>query len=167
MTHSVARAKAAGMKTTLFIALAGLVLGCGGKAADPAAPGDRPAAADGKAAVEKFHDTLAPRWHAERGPKRVADTCGAMAQFRSEADALAAAPAPAGADPAAWTDRGKALVESVAQLNIICKTNDPAAFEVAFEQVHTNFHNVMEAGGSGHHEGEHKGEPSKTEHKQH
>ena len=44
--------------------------------------------------LAKFHDTLAPRWHATHGPQRMADTCGAMAQFHADAGAIATSQAP-------------------------------------------------------------------------
>jgi hypothetical protein len=162
------------MKTALMIAIAVAAAGCGGKAPDQASAGDRgfgqshadtphasPAKPEGHGEMSpqlaKFHDTLAPRWHAERGPQRIADTCGAMEQFRADGDALAASPAPRGADAAAWTDRGKQLTEAVAALDVVCRTTDTAAFEQAFERVHRAFHGMMEAGGGDDDHGMHEG----------
>ena len=31
--------------------------------------------------IAKFHDVLAPRWHAEKGPQRMKDTCAAIPDF--------------------------------------------------------------------------------------
>jgi hypothetical protein len=95
-------------------------------------------------ALKKFHDTLAPRWHADHGAARTADTCGAIAQFQTDAAAVAASPAPRAADPSAWSAGGKQLVGSVAGLETACKANDAAAFEPAFTQVHDGFHRLME-----------------------
>jgi hypothetical protein len=173
------------MKTALMVAIGLAAIGCGSKATDAASPGARgfgqdhavpPAGhhdtakpADGEAdhhghmekmspLLAKFHDTLAPRWHAEHGPQRIADTCGAMAQFHADADALAASPPPSGADAAAWASGGKQLTESVAALDAACHANDAAAFEPAFARVHHDFHGMMEAvGGHERHEDhEHK-----------
>jgi hypothetical protein len=110
--------------------------------------------------IAKFHDTLAPRWHAAKSPQRMADTCSAMAQFRTDADAIVATPPPRADDAATWTTRSQALSESVAALETTCKANDAVAFEPAFERVHHSFHAVMEAAG-GHHEEHSKGEHDK------
>jgi hypothetical protein len=93
--------------------------------------------------VAKFHDVLSPRWHAAKGPQRMKDTCGAVAEFRTDADAIAKAK-PAG-DPAAWTTRTQDLTDAVSALDATCQSNDATAFELAFEKVHTSFHAVMEA----------------------
>jgi len=105
------------------------------------------------AALAKFHDTLAPRWHAEHGPARMTDTCTAIAQFHTDADAVAASPPPPGAGAAAWSAGGKQLTEAMERLDAACKANDAAAFEPAFAQVHQRFHGLMETA-SGEH-GEH------------
>lgn len=95
--------------------------------------------------VEAFHQALAPRWHAEPGAQRMADTCAAIPELRSRADAIVAAPAPAGRDAAAWELGGKQLAEAAAALEAPCQARDAAAFEAAFTQVHERFHGVLEA----------------------
>jgi hypothetical protein len=110
-------------------------------APDPGEPGE----ANLPPALAKFHETLAPRWHAEHGAERTARTCGAIAQFRGDADAVAAAASPSGADAAAWTAGGRALVESVAALETACKASDGPAFEQAFAGVHQKFHALIES----------------------
>jgi hypothetical protein len=106
--------------------------------------------------IAKFHDTLAPRWHAAQGPQRMADTCAAIAQFHTDADAIATSPAPSGGDAAAWSAGGKQLTEAVAALDTTCKAKDAAAFEPAFGSVHKTFHHLMEAASGHHDEHEHK-----------
>lgn len=112
--------------------------------------GDEAGDADEMAAMppelQKFHAVLAPRWHAKRGPERIADTCGAIAELRADADAIVAAPAPAGRDAAAWSAGGKQLAEAVAGLDATCRAHDAAGFEPAFAQVHERFHGLLEAG---------------------
>jgi len=88
--------------------------------------------------VAKFHDVLSPRWHAAKGPQRMTDTCGVVAELRTDADAIAKA-RPAG-DAAV-----KDLTDAVSALDATCQSNDATAFELAFEKVHTSFHAVMEA----------------------
>jgi hypothetical protein len=95
--------------------------------------------------VEAFHEALAPRWHAEQGAQRMADTCAAISELRSRADAIVAAPAPAGRDAAAWELGGKQLAEAAAALEAPCQAHDAVAFEAAFTQVHERFHGVLEA----------------------
>jgi hypothetical protein len=90
--------------------------------------------------LTKFHDVISPRWHAEKGPTRMTETCGAIADFQ-----------------AAATPLGKDLVDAVTALDATCKANDATAFEPAFEKVHTTFHQLMEAKGEHHEEhGDHK-----------
>src|SRR3982751_5277861 len=142
------------MKTALSVVIV-LVAACGGKKSTPAAT---PTAKGGDEhanmmpEVAKFHDVLAPRWHAEKGAKRMADTCGAIPQFTANADALVKATPPAGADAAMWSGKTKELADAVVALDGTCKANDATAFEPAFERVHVGFHAVMEAAGGEHHE---------------
>jgi hypothetical protein len=157
--------ESAGMKTALravlFVSLVTLLAACGGSKPEAAKPEGQP---EGKPEGEKhgmamppqltkFHDTLAPRWHAERGPQRMTDTCAVTAQFQADAQAIADAQPPSGGDAAVWSARSKQLGEAVAALEVTCKASDAAAFEPAFERVHSAFHGLMEAAG-GHH-GEH------------
>ena len=118
--------------------------------------------------IAKFHDTLAPRWHAKPGPQRMTDTCAAIGQFRADGDAIATSPAPSGGDAAAWSAGGKQLTDAVAALEKTCKANDAAAFEPAFERVHNTFHGLMGAASGKHGEhvhGEHEhGEHEHGEH---
>jgi hypothetical protein len=134
---------------------------CGNKSkSEPAKPegGDKHAEEHAKMSPEvtKFHDVLAPRWHAAKGEQRMKDTCAAMTDFQSNAEALAKATPPAGADAAKWTTGTKELTDAVGALDATCKSNDAMAFEPAFERVHTGFHAVMElSAGEKHREGEH------------
>ncbi len=155
------------MKTALSIAFV-LLAACGGKKSAPATS-PTPAAGGEHAnmmpEVAKFHDVLAPRWHAEKGAKRMADTCGAIAELQADADALAKAAPPMGADAAAWTGKTKELTDAVGALDGTCNGKDPTTFEPAFERVHNGFHAVMEASG-GHKEGmEHDEHGEHADHK--
>ncbi len=94
-------------------------------------------------ALTKFHDVLSPRWHTEKGPKRMTDTCSAIADFQASATEVAS----------------KDLSDAVTALDTACKANDATAFEPAFEHLHTTFHKLMEGGSHEHGEhdhGEHK-----------
>lgn len=141
---------------TLVIVLAAAA--CGGKKSAPATSTTTQTAEahEGHEAMEhenmpaemtKFHDVLAPRWHAEKGPQRMKDTCAAIPQFQADADAIAKATPPEKANADTWASSTKALVESVAGLDSTCKANDAAKFEEAFHKVHESFHGLMAAAG--------------------
>ncbi|MBL9018596.1 MAG: hypothetical protein JNL83_30700 [Myxococcales bacterium] len=139
------------MKTRLsLVLLLVAAAACGGKKTAPATASKAPMGGGDHHAnmlpeVHNFHEVLAPRWHADKGPKRMADTCGAMAEFQSNADALTKVAPPATTDAAAWGTKTQDLVTAVGALDGTCKANDATAFEPAFERVHTSFHSVMEA----------------------
>jgi hypothetical protein len=99
--------------------------------------------------LRKFHDILSPLWHAEKGPQRVKDTCAAVPQLRSAADAVAKATPPTKANADTWTAGTRALVASVNDLETACKANDTAKFEAGFHAVHEAFHRLMEQAGDG------------------
>jgi hypothetical protein len=110
--------------------------------------------------LAKFHDTLAPRWHAAQGPQRMADTCAALPEFHRDAEAIAAAEAPKQGDAVAWSMGGKKLTEAVAALGATCRNKDAEAFETAFARVHETFHGLMEVTGGHdeHDKGDHDGD---------
>ena len=136
---------------TRFLILASLVAACGGKQPTPAS---QPAAHEEHAAMpaelKTFHDVLAPRWHAEKGPKRMEDTCAALPDFHTDADALAKSTPPRAANADTWTSGTKQLVDAVAGLDATCKSKDATSFETAFEKVHVSFHGLLEAAGGEH-----------------
>jgi hypothetical protein len=106
--------------------------------------------------LAKFHEVLAPKWHAPEGPKRMTDACAAIGDFSAAADAVAKAPPPAKANAAVWTQESKELVDAVAALKIACvESKDSGTFQKAFAQVHQEFHELLEAlgGTKGEHEG--------------
>jgi hypothetical protein len=102
--------------------------------------------------LKLFHDALAPRWHAEHGPARMADTCAAIPEFRGDAESIAKALPPERTDPAAWAAKARALGDSVAALDAACKTKDAAQFEPAFAAVDERFHAMLGAGDEHHEE---------------
>ncbi|MBS1117974.1 MAG: hypothetical protein H6Q90_202 [Deltaproteobacteria bacterium] len=155
------------MKTTLISSLiVVLAAACGGNKPAPTKPVEAKMEKQEMAPeLTKFHDILAPRWHADKGDKRMADTCGAMAEFQTKADELTKATPPATADASKWTTGTKELLDAVTALDASCKAKDATAFEPAFEHVHNSFHGLLESTGGEHNEaGEHK-EGGETEHK--
>jgi len=135
----------------------------------PPAAADQPAAAPADddhhrltPELDAFHQLLSPLWHAPAGEPRRKDTCAAVPDFKTRAAAVKAAAAPAKADPAGWTSAGTDLEDAVAGLATACAGSDPAAFDTAFEAVHTRFHHAMELvmgehDMKGEHAGEHEG----------
>lgn len=139
------------------------VAACGGSKPGPAPTAPPPAAQHNEheheemaklpPEVTKFHDMLAPRWHAEKGPQRMKDTCAAVPDFTSGVVALAKAVPPTGMGDR-WTNAIAALGDAVTGLDKTCKDNDAAAFEIAFGKLHQGFHGLIESGEGGeeHHE---------------
>lgn len=109
--------------------------------------------------LAKFHDTLAPRWHAAKGPERMKSTCDALPDFKAGATTIASSSPPKAADSQAWTDGAGKLAAALEELETECKANDAAKFETAFEQVHVSFHGLLEAAG-----GEHADEHAEHDH---
>lgn len=148
-----------GMKTALIGMLVAATVACGGKAApDQGAKssemgqdgakhekGEKGEMANVPPSIAKFHDTLGPRWHAPQGPQRMTDTCAAIGQLKTDAAAIVAAPAPAGANAGSWSSGGQQLADAVTALEATCQAKDAAGFEPAFTRVHTSFHHAMEA----------------------
>jgi hypothetical protein len=128
---------------------------CGGK--DKAAPvnaaplsGSGEHAADDHHAnlppeVNAFHELLRPLWHADKGDPRKTDTCAAVPQLTSSANAIATSVPPQTANADAWTTATNALVAAIRELDAVCKAGDLAAFESAFSKVHDAFHALMKA----------------------
>jgi hypothetical protein len=95
--------------------------------------------------VNAFHEVLRPLWHAEKGDKRKADTCAAVPQLTSSADAIAKSVPPETANADRWTGATKALVAAVPELDTACKSGDMGKFETAFSNLHDAFHALMAA----------------------
>jgi hypothetical protein len=116
--------------------------------------------------LAKFHDTLAPHWHAAQGPQRMADTCAALPELHRDAEAISAAEAPRQGDAVAWSTGGKKLTEAVAALGATCRNKDADAFEPAFARVHEIFHGLTETAGvhDEHGKGEHDDDDSDDDH---
>jgi len=148
------------MKTALSIAFV-MLAACGGNEPKPEAAPPAMAMAGSEhdnmpPEMTKFHDLLAPHWHADKGAQRMTDTCGVIGEFQADAGALAGSAAPAGADATMWSGKTAELTEAVVALDGTCKASDLTTFEAAFERVHNGFHAVMEVSG-GHHEEHHEG----------
>jgi hypothetical protein len=168
------------MRGIFVVAFLAAAVACGGKTPAPAHHGDHdgPGSGAGSATgplaghegehddmspeLQKFHDVFAPRWHADKGAKRTADTCGAVPEFKTAADGIATATPPATTNADTWTTGTRALVAAITKLGDACKANDATKFEAAFTDVHEAFHSLMsQAGmhkpGAGQHEGHEMG----------
>src|SRR2546423_7676325 len=107
-------------------------------------PKDKPAAEHHEMsgmppALDKFHAILASRWHAQKGPERMKNTCEGVPDFKTGAEAVAKSKS----GDAKWDAAAKQLVDAVAGLETACKANDAAAFEPAFAKVHDGFHAML------------------------
>jgi hypothetical protein len=98
--------------------------------------------ADGSA-LHKFHEQLAPLWHAPESPQRVTDTCNAAAGLHGLAGEIVKAGPPAGA-PADYADTAKKLEAAVATLHDECGTPERKDFAAKFAAVHDAFHALAE-----------------------
>jgi hypothetical protein len=158
------------MIRTLSLVIALAAAACGGKKSEPTTTsttsggtagaesgGSHEEHAGMPAELTRFHDILRPLWHAEKGPKRMTDTCAAVPQMKTEADAIAKVTPPVPANADTWTSGTRALVASVADLDVTCKANDSAKFEAAFSKVHDAFHALMMAAGMKHEGMKHEG----------
>src|SRR5262245_10635677 len=122
------------MIRTLTLAL--VLAACGGNKPAPAPAehhmeGEHAEHEAMSAEMSQFHDVLAPRWHAEKGPQRMKDTCSVMAEFHADADALAKSAPPAATKQDTWSTSTHALVDAVAGLDETCRANDATKFEAA------------------------------------
>lgn len=134
------------MKRTLSIVM--FLAACGGSPKPAGGPAGTAHDEKGEMAnvppeLAKFHDAMAPRWHAAKGPERMTATCGAIAELTADADAVAKA-TPAKGDASRWTQEAKELTEAIAALKTTCDAKDAAKFETAFANVHQEFHELLE-----------------------
>ncbi len=150
------------MKLTISAAtLALLLAGCGSKSRSDSLPASaaeptvsdshgeahegEPEHAHGAAGgpVDKFHEQLAPLWHAPESPQRVTDTCAAAGTLHGLANDIVKAGAPEGAAPD-YLDAAQKLVDAVAALHVECGTAERKEFGARFAAVHEAFHGVAE-----------------------
>ncbi|HEY4238989.1 MAG TPA: hypothetical protein VGM88_04205 [Kofleriaceae bacterium] len=81
--------------------------------------------------------------HAKTDPKtRQQAVCAVIADYKTQAAAVAAAPPPANTD-ASWGARTEDLTKSVGDLEKACTSGDAATFTPAFAHVHRAFHRLM------------------------
>ncbi len=96
-------------------------------------------------AMTAFHDVLRPLWHSEAGAGREGRACEQSRTLAERAAAVAAESAPAGAAADRWSATTQQLVASTADLQRGCEAAARVAIDQRLEQVHTAFHQVMEA----------------------
>jgi len=115
--------------TTAFL------VACGGGHAEPAhsAEGEHHEEhgekhGDMSPAVHDFHETLAPLWHAPKGPDRVTKTCDSAGTLNAKAEAT----------------KDADLVAATKALAAECQKEGRPDFESKFHEVHERFHKVAE-----------------------
>ena len=95
-------------------------------------------------AVKAYHEDLAPLWHAEKGPDRVAKTCAQAPALRDKATAITTAPRPENAVEAAWKDRAQDLLTATGELAAACEKEGRPDFEPRFVALHERFHALVD-----------------------
>jgi hypothetical protein len=97
-------------------------------------------------AISRFHDVLAPLWHAEAGEARTERTCGSIDSLRARVEEVRTTPPPAAAegDPAGWQVATDSLGQSVEELGTECAAEGRPAFEERLAAVHEAFHALAE-----------------------
>lgn len=83
---------------------------------------------DMKPEVKDFHDTLAPLWHAPKGPDRTQKTCDSAATLQTKAKAT----------------NDKDLAAATDALAAECAKEGKPDFESKFHDVHERFHKLAE-----------------------
>ena len=103
-------------------------------------------------AVNEFHNTLVPLWHAQPGPSRTDITCSRVENLRSLGREIESEPAPqaSSGDEAEWQKRVKVLTHRVDELSKVCSQEDRPEFEQALTGVHDAFHELIAYFGSKH-----------------
>ncbi len=97
-------------------------------------------------ALNAFHDTLKPLWHA-KGDTRATDACAGVDNLKQKADGVIVAPVPekASGDTDGWKTAAAGLASSLTNLESQCaKGVQEAGFEDAFKAVHDAFHVLVE-----------------------
>src|SRR5512135_900246 len=124
LTARVRACESRRMRRIFFVAI---LAACGGK---HSAPATGPAGGGGGSAsmmgmqhegehdemspeLKKFHDALAPRWHAAKGAQRQKDTCNAVPELTTDADAIGKATPPTTANADTWTAGTRSLVDAM------------------------------------------------------
>lgn len=118
-------------------------------------------------AVTAFHDVMAPKWHAEPGPQRQTDTCGAIAGFKDAAAKIGSDPVPekAAAQEGSWHNAVADLNIAIGGLEAACAADGRAGFADAFHQLHEAFHRLVALiGHEKHDEGKHEHGEGEHEH---
>lgn len=112
--------------------------------------GDKHHEHETKGPLGELHGVLAPIWH-DKGPDRLTKACDQAKAMRDKSAAVESAPAPEGADAAAWTAAGKELTASADALIAACAANGRPDVEAKFSTFHDAFHKAVEKSGGGPH----------------
>lgn len=132
------------------ICLAAACLLPGTTTAERTGPGQHHGHHDFPPGVSQFHDVMAPLWHAEAGPGRVASTCAQAATLREKAQGIAdAAPPAAAEDVAAWQTATRRLIEAASELESGC-IDKSADVESVLAGLHHAFHDLVRLVGHRH-----------------
>lgn len=104
-----------------------------------------------KGPLGELHAVLAPVWH-DKGPDRLTKACDQAQAMRDKSAAVEAAPAPSGADAAAYSTAAKEMTAAADALIAACAADGRPDVEAKFSTFHDAFHKAVEKAGGGPHE---------------
>jgi len=98
-----------------------------------------------------FHAVLAPVWHSDPGPGRVAKACDQARMLNDRAAGVDGAAPPASADANAYKTAARQLSMAVSALSGACGASGRPEVEAKLTAVHDAFHKVAEVSGEHEH----------------
>lgn len=143
----------------MVLSVAVAAIGCGGEQHQAHGPEGEPHAhgpeghphAEGghhededKGPLGGVHAILAPIWHSPEGPDRITNACGQAQAMRDKSAAVEAAPAPEGADSAAYMAAAKEMTAAGDALIAACAADGRPDAAAKFSAFHDAFHKVVE-----------------------
>jgi hypothetical protein len=102
--------------------------------------------------LHDLHETLAPVWHADKGPARTQRACDDAKKLADQAAAVAAMAKPDAAkgDAAAWKADAAALVDTTKGLEAACAKDGRPDVDAQLGAVHEAFHKLVDRFEHGH-----------------
>jgi hypothetical protein len=104
-----------------------------------------------KGPLGELHAVLAPIWHGEKGPGRVAKACEQAKTMRDRSAAAQAAPPPPKAPAEKYKAAAQELTAAGDALVAACAASGQPEAEAKFVAFHDAFHKAAELGGGEHH----------------
>lgn len=99
---------------------------------------------ENKGPLGDVHAVLAPIWHSPEGPERVAKACEQAQTMRDKSAGVEAAPAPDGADAAAYQAAAKDMTAAADALVAACAADGRPDVAAKLSAFHDAFHKTVE-----------------------